>query len=383
MTKLRYILICACLLVLGTLPAAAAQGGSGETVDVKGIVFGHIGDSYEWHITSWNGHELSVPLPVILRSETGRWDVFMSSRLAHGAEYGGYRIAAEGPYEGKIVERIDGEDVRPLDLSITKTAFALMLNSLILVCIVLGVARWYKKRTVEKAVPKGFVGAVEMFVMMVHDDLIKSCVGRDYKRFAPYLLTVFFFIFVNNLMGLIPFFPGERVGQHRRDAGAGAVHVPCREPVRNAGVLEGDFLARSTRVAQGSRADDAGDRAGRDFHEAVRADDPSVRQHDGRACGDSEPDVRDLRDGQHGGGRECVDDVRVGAVQHIHESAGTAGGVPAGLCLYDAVGRVHRTGAGSARAARGGGNLTPRTGNGGPRPTADRGNGGFPENEER
>lgn len=114
----------------------------------------------------------------------------------------------EGPYEGKIVERIDGEDVRPLDLSITKTAFALMLNSLILICIVLGVARWYKKRTVEKAVPKGFVGAVEMFVMMVHDDLIKSCVGRDYKRFAPYLLTVFFFIFVNNLMGLIPFFPG-------------------------------------------------------------------------------------------------------------------------------------------------------------------------------
>ena len=208
MTKLRYILICACLFVFGTLPAAAAQGGSGETVDVKGIVFGHIGDSYEWHITSWNGRELSVPLPVILRSETGRWDVFMSSRLAHGAEYGGYRIAAEGPYEGKIVERIDGEDVRPLDLSITKTAFALMLNSLILICIVLGVARWYKKRTVEKAVPKGFVGAVEMFVMMVHDDLIKSCVGRDYKRFAPYLLTVFFFILINNLMGLVPIFPG-------------------------------------------------------------------------------------------------------------------------------------------------------------------------------
>ena len=120
--------------------------------------------------------------------------------------------------------------------------------------------------------------------------------------------------------------------------------------------------ARSTRMAQGSRADDAGDRAGRDFHEAVRADDPSVRQHDGRTCGDSEPDVRDLRDGQHGGGRECVDDVRVGAVQHIHESVGTAGGVPAGLCLHDAVGRVHRTGAGSARAARGGGNLTFRTG---------------------
>ena len=47
-----------------------------------------------------------------------------------------------------------------------------------------------------------------MFVMMIHDDLIKSCVGKDYKRFAPYLLTVFFFIFINNIMGLIPIFPG-------------------------------------------------------------------------------------------------------------------------------------------------------------------------------
>ena len=138
---------------------------------------------------AWN----SFATPLIAKA------VRAASRLAHG---GG------SAFPGKIVERIDGEDVRPLDLSITKTAFALMLNSLILICIVLGVARWYKKRTVEKAVPKGFVGAVEMFVMMVHDDLIKSCVGRDYKRFAPYLLTVFFFIFVNNLMGLIPFFPG-------------------------------------------------------------------------------------------------------------------------------------------------------------------------------
>ena len=72
MTKLRYILICACLLVFGTLPAAAAQGGSGEKVDVKGNVFGHIGDSYEWYTTLCNGRELSVPLPVTLRSETGR-----------------------------------------------------------------------------------------------------------------------------------------------------------------------------------------------------------------------------------------------------------------------------------------------------------------------
>ena len=144
---------------------------------------------------------------MIVRSKTGHWNVFSSSRLEHG-EYNGYYIAQDGPYAGKIVERINGQEMRPLDLSITKTVFALLLNSLILVCIVLGVARWYRKRTVETAAPGGFVGAMEMFVMMIHDDLIKSCVGKDYKRFAPYLLTVFFFILINNLIGIIPIFPG-------------------------------------------------------------------------------------------------------------------------------------------------------------------------------
>ena len=79
MTKLRYILICACLLVFGTLPAAAAQGGSGETVDVKGIVFGHIGDSYEWHITSWNGRELFPEFIVFPTKSPKSKDWFSSS----------------------------------------------------------------------------------------------------------------------------------------------------------------------------------------------------------------------------------------------------------------------------------------------------------------
>ena len=74
--------------------------------------------------------------------------------------------------------------------------------------IVLGAARWYKRHPVRTSAPGGFVGLMEAAVMMIHDDLIKSCVGKDYKRFAPYLLTVFFFILINNLMGLVPIFPG-------------------------------------------------------------------------------------------------------------------------------------------------------------------------------
>ena len=101
-----------------------------------------------------------------------------------------------------------GEQVRPWDISITKVTFALLFNSVLLLVIVLSVAQWYRKRPQGALAPGGFIGFMEMFIMMVNDDIIKSCVGPNYRKFAPYLLTAFFFIFINNVMGLIPFFPG-------------------------------------------------------------------------------------------------------------------------------------------------------------------------------
>ena len=65
------------------------------------------------------------------------------------------------------------------------------------------VAHWYRKRPQGAKAPGGFVGFMEMFIMMVNDDIIKSCVGPNYRKFAPYMLTAFFFIFINNMMGLI------------------------------------------------------------------------------------------------------------------------------------------------------------------------------------
>jgi F-type H+-transporting ATPase subunit a len=67
-------------------------------------------------------------------------------------------------------------------------------------------AHGYRKQPLRSR--KGFVGSLEMLIVSIHDDLIKPCVGHDYKRFAPYLLTAFFFIFANNLLGLVPIFPG-------------------------------------------------------------------------------------------------------------------------------------------------------------------------------
>lgn len=201
------------MLLALTVPRLHAQGAEAarEPVDVKEVVFGHIGDSYEWHITTWGHTHLTVPLPVILYSTTTGWHCFSSARLAqNGGSYEGFHLAPAGSrYEGKLVE-LDaaGNEVRPWDFSITKVVFALLLNSVLLMVIVLSVARWYRRHPVDSRAPGGFVGFMEMFIMMVHDDVIKSCVGPRYRKFAPYLLTAFFFIFLNNLMGLIPFFPG-------------------------------------------------------------------------------------------------------------------------------------------------------------------------------
>ncbi len=177
-------------------------------VDVAGMLFGHIGDSYGWHITDWKGKHVTIPLPCIVKSSTG-WHVFMSSKVEHGHEYENLFIAEDGRYEDKIVERKpDGTIVRPFDISMTKNVCSLMFSSVLLVVLVLLCARWYRKNEAEERAPGGLTGLVEMMVMMVYDDIVKENIGPEYRRYAPYLLTAFFFIFLNNLLGIVPFFPG-------------------------------------------------------------------------------------------------------------------------------------------------------------------------------
>ena len=182
-----------------------------NTVDVKEIVFGHIGDAYEWHITTWGKTHVTIPLPIIVYSSQTGWHAFLSSRLEeNGGSYEGFFIAPAGSrYEGKLVEHdATGNEIRPWDISITKVTLSLLINSVLLLVIILAVAQWYRKHPQGSAAPGGFIGFMEMFIMMVNDDIIKSCVGPKYRKFAPYLLTAFFFIFINNIMGLIPIFPG-------------------------------------------------------------------------------------------------------------------------------------------------------------------------------
>ncbi len=183
------------------------EAESGNGLNVKEFILDHLADAYEWQIVSDGERHLTISLPIILRSKQSGWHLFSSSHLRGGAEHRGFQVANIGKYKGKIVE-VDnaGNLSRPLDLSLTKNAAALLIASTLLIFIVMGVSRSYKRKPLEGK--KGFTGMMEMLILSINDDIIKPSIGQDYQRYAPYLLTVFFFIFFNNLLGLVPIFPG-------------------------------------------------------------------------------------------------------------------------------------------------------------------------------
>lgn len=210
MNKVRYILLLLLFLLPVTGSQAFAASGGQEPFDAPKVIFEHLKDAYEWHITTIGDKHISIPLPVIVYSERAGWQLFSSSVFHEGEEYNGFYISRHGDNEGKVVERnAAGNEQRPLlDISITKNVLAIFLNGALLCIIMLLTSRWYRKRCDSNAVPRGFVGAMEAIVTMVIDDVIKPNVGEKWARFTPYLLTVFFFILLSNLMGLIPIFPG-------------------------------------------------------------------------------------------------------------------------------------------------------------------------------
>ena len=197
------------LVFFCVVPAGASSGGEGEDVVVKDIVLEHINDSYEWHIGKFWGKHVAIPLPVILYTKEKGLVCFSSSHLHGGHQYNGFAIAQEGDYAGKVVEILPcGSQIRPMDFSITKTVAGLLVNSALVVLMILGAARYYRRNgKVDSQAPKGWAGLVEMLVESLVDGVIKPCVGPRYRKFAPYLLTAFTFIFVNNIMGIIPIFP--------------------------------------------------------------------------------------------------------------------------------------------------------------------------------
>ncbi len=180
--------------------------------DPGSFIFDHIGDAYDWHLFDIGDRHYSIPLPVILYSREKGLDIFMSHRFNHGYNiYRGYKIMTDGPEKGKIVivredGTVDPDARRPLDLSITKNVTGMFFAAFIMLAIFLTVGKRYRNN--PQAPPKGIQSLFEPLILFVIDDIVKPAIGeKKYIPFLPYLLTLFFFIWINNMLGLIPIFP--------------------------------------------------------------------------------------------------------------------------------------------------------------------------------
>ena len=177
------------------------------------MIMHHILDAHDWHILDWKGHAISIPLPIILLHEGRGLKIFSSSKFKPHHDHGysthlGYKLD-----HGSIVfvnddETINTEETAKIwDVSITKNVFSLLFSIMLLLSMFLFISNRYRKHN-NKA-PSGIQSLLEPIIIFIRDDIAKSAIGeKDYQRYLPFLLTVFFFIFLNNLLGLVPFFPG-------------------------------------------------------------------------------------------------------------------------------------------------------------------------------
>ena len=179
------------------------------------LIIEHVADNHDWHIMGEGAHSISMPLPVILYSQQRGFSCFMSSRFHHGElTYNGYKmqhghiVAVNEMEEISSDQATENEAVTAslYDISITKNVAALFFSLIVLVWMFMSVARSYARRKGEA--PKGMQSLLEPLIIFVRDDIAKASIGPGYKKYLPYLLTVFFFIWINNLLGLIPILPG-------------------------------------------------------------------------------------------------------------------------------------------------------------------------------
>ena len=180
-----------------------------KSFDPGAFIFDHIGDSHDWHIVTINNQHYSIPLPVILISQSSGLNIFLSSKFHHGHEsYKSFSLVTEGNNKGKIIELLpNGTEVLPLDFSITKNVFALFFSLALILILFISVAKAYTTR--KGKAPKGLQSFLEPLIIFIRDDVAKASIGeKKYEKYTPYLLSIFFFIFLNNLLGLIPLFPG-------------------------------------------------------------------------------------------------------------------------------------------------------------------------------
>ena len=264
--SLSVVLVMLAALLSPTMIFAAEEE---EGVNVKEIIFHHLGDGYGWEVPF--SHVYRIPLPVIVKAEDGKWICFSSARLTEylevtnpetgkaeviaaprivkiekdGKEYQ-FILAHVSKHKNKVVQIfplsaaeesrikeearsnpeiqgdidkaeavIDGyagfnevyyREYKPHDISITKNVLALLIAAIIVTAMVMSVVWWYARKGMKA--PRKGLGFMEMLIDFIYTGVIKSTLHERAKKYAPFLLTCFFFILVMNLVGLIVIFPG-------------------------------------------------------------------------------------------------------------------------------------------------------------------------------
>lgn len=190
-------------------PEHPATEGQAQPFDAGKFVMEHVSDAFEWHIMTLGHTHVSIPLPIILYSENSGFHSFMSSKFHHGTEvYKNFKIEHEGPNEGKIVElNAQGATIGlPWDLSITKAVVGIFVSVIVILVLFLNIAK-AAKRSHGKA-PKGLQNLIEPLVLFIRDEVAIPAIGKGKAdKFMPFLLSLFFFILINNVLGLIPIPP--------------------------------------------------------------------------------------------------------------------------------------------------------------------------------
>ncbi|AJH13309.1 MULTISPECIES: F0F1 ATP synthase subunit A [Myroides] len=190
------------------------EGEKTQAEKVQDHITHHLADDYSFIFFSdeATGKHYGFPLPVILIDNGLK--VFMSSEF----DYGNKVVEKDGQhyklYHSKIYKtdaagtiEYDAEhhptNEKPLDFSITKNVASLLFTTVLIFLMFLSLAKTYKKG--PNNLPKGFARALEPMVLYVRDEMAIPNIGKDkYKKFMPYLLSVFFLIFLLNLLGLTP-----------------------------------------------------------------------------------------------------------------------------------------------------------------------------------
>ncbi len=211
-------------ILLFSLPASAQEkDGHAEThesADEKGfnaseVIFGHVLNGHEFHFFN-----ISIPLPVIVYSPERGVSAFMSSKFHHGEDsYKGYFMLTDHSIKkmGLDPQKFSPEDiiavdangnydasVKVYDLSLTRNVVQMLLATILFIWIMLRIAKRYRSGVGVKSAPKGSQSLMEPVITFVRDEVAKPNLGHKYEKYLPFLLSLFFFILINNLFGLIP-----------------------------------------------------------------------------------------------------------------------------------------------------------------------------------